>query len=604
MSDGTATNSAQTWLEQTRDLERRGEFLRAYDTASQGLEEFPDDLWLRYRAVLVLARAGATQLARQRYAEYGLEGRAEEDIAALAARLSKDAALMAAQKERATPAASAAEQYETIYLRTSGYFPGINAATLSLVAGNADHARELAQEILSLLGTLDAGDGEEAYYRLATQAEALLILGREDEAKSTLAAAFAAVGDDLAALATTRKQLALICEVSGLSSEVLAEFTPPRVIHYCGHIIKPLGETGRFSADQEPRVAQAIRDRLTQSNVGFGYGSLAAGADILFAEALLDRGAELHVALPFRKDEFIDVSVAPSGGNWVTRFEHCMAAATSVRYATEDSYLGDDQLFSYCSAIGMGLVILRARYLDGPVEQIAVWDGTAPAQPVGTAFDVAQWRTLDLPQSVIPVPGSDDETSEGSYKPTALSRVQRAMLFGDIKGFSKLGDRDLPVFVDQILGRLADVIDSFGDAVVFRNTWGDGIFVVFEQAKVAARCAMAMQVAMAHYLADYHTLPDSLGLRLGGHFGPIYRTRDPVLKVENYFGAHVSRAARIEPVTPEGSVYVTESFAARLALDDISEFTCDYVGSHPAAKGYGNLPMYLLRRIGEETDLS
>ena len=383
MSEDTAPNTAQAWLEQTRDLERRGEFLRAYDIASQGLEEFPDDVWLRYRAVLVLARAGATQLARQRYAEYGLDGREEEDIAALAARLSKDVALMAPQKERAVPAASAAEQYETIYRRTSGYFPGINAATLSLVAGNADHARELAQEILSLLKDLDAGDGEEAYYRLATQAEALLIFGREDAARSTLAAAFAAVGNDLAALATTRKQLALICAVSGLSSDVLAEFIPPRVIHYCGHIIKPPGESGRFSADQEARVAEAIRDRLVQSNVGFGYGSLAAGADILFAEALLDRGAELHVALPFRKDEFIDVSVAPSGGDWVTRFERCLAAANSPRYATEDSYLGDDQLFSYCSGIGMGLVILRARYLDGPVEQIAVWDAwRLPSQSV------------------------------------------------------------------------------------------------------------------------------------------------------------------------------------------------------------------------------
>ena len=210
MSEDKAPNTAQAWLEQTRDLERRGEFLRAYDTASQGLEEFSDDLWLRYRAVLVLARAGATQLARQRYAEYGLEGREEEDIAALAARLSKDVALMAPQKDRAVLAASAADQYETIYRRTSGYFPGINAATLSLVAGNADHACELAQEILSLLKDLDVGDGEEAYYRLATQAEALLILGREDAARSTLAAAFAAVGNDLAALATTRKQLALI----------------------------------------------------------------------------------------------------------------------------------------------------------------------------------------------------------------------------------------------------------------------------------------------------------------------------------------------------------------------------------------------------------
>jgi len=583
-------------------LERRGEFLRAYDTANRGLQDFPEDLSLRYRAVLVLARAGATQLARQRYAEYQLEGRKEEDIAALAARLSKDVALQAPSNKRKAPAADAAGQYEAIYRRTAGYFPGINAATLSLVAGDTVHARELAREISTLVDGLGAAGGEEAYYRLATQAEALLILGREEAAQSKLAEAYSEVGGDLAALATTRKQLALICTVSDMSKDILANFVPPRVIHYCGHIIKPAGEMGRFTTDQESRVSQEIIDQLAQSDVGFGYGSLAAGADIIFAEALLKRGAEVHVALPFRKDEFVDISVAPSGVDWVNRFERCMENVTSIRYATEDSYLGDDQLFSYCSGMGMGLALLRARYLDGPVEQIAVWDGMPPSQPVGTSFDVAQWRDLNLPQSIINVSGSGNEVSDSSDKPAALSRVQRAMLFGDIKGFSTLGDRDLPIFVDQILGRLAEVIDSFSDAVLFRNTWGDGIFVVFEQAKIAARCALAMQTAMAEYLADIRDLPDYLALRLGGHFGPIYRTRDPVLRVENYFGAHVSRAARIEPVTPEGCVYVTESFAARLALDDTSEFACDYVGSHPAAKGYGNLPMYLLRRISEDPD--
>jgi len=602
MDEELVPESAQAWLDKTRDLERRGEFLRAYDTADRGLQDFPADWWLRYRAVLVLARAGATQLARQRYEEYDLESREDEDIAALAARLSKDVALLAPGNEREAPAALAASQYEAIYRRTSGYFPGINAATLSLVASDTGHARELAGEILAGLDDLEDGEGEEAYYRLATQAEALLILGREEQARSKLEAAFAAVGSDLAALATTRKQLALICDVSGQSKDILADFAPPRVIHYCGHIIKAPGETGRFSADQESTVADAISDHLEQDDVSFGYGSLAAGADIMFAEALLERGAELHVALPFRKDEFVEVSVTPSGGDWPQRFDNCLAAATSVRYATEDSYLGDDQLFSYCSGMAMGLAILRARYLDGPVAQIAVWDGVPPSQPVGTSFDVGQWRDLNFPQTIIEVAGSANIGDAVSGKPDALSRVQRAMLFGDIKGFSKLGDRDLPVFVDQILGRLAEVIDSFGDTVVFRNTWGDGIFVVFEQAKTAAHCAMAMQSAMAQYLADYHDLPDFMALRLGGHFGPIYRTRDPILKVENYFGAHVSRAARIEPVTPEGCVYVTESFAARLTLDDASEYTCDYVGSHPAAKGYGNLPMYLLRRISERLD--
>jgi hypothetical protein len=61
-----------------------------------------------------------------------------------------------------------------------------------------------------------------------------------------------------------------------------------------------------------------------------------------------------------------------------------------------------------------------------------------------------------------------------------------------------------------------------------------------------------------------------------------------------FVGAHVTRTARIEPVTPLGEVYVTEQFAAALALTT-DAFACDYVGDIPAAKGFGTLRMCVLR---------
>jgi class 3 adenylate cyclase len=92
-------------------------------------------------------------------------------------------------------------------------------------------------------------------------------------------------------------------------------------------------------------------------------------------------------------------------------------------------------------------------------------------------------------------------------------------------------------------------------------------------------------------------LPEYTTLRVGGHLGPVYSGRDPILKCDNYFGAHVSRAARIEPVTPEKSVYVTETLAAVLAIHNANEFQCHYVGMTRAAKHYGKMRMFLLRRI-------
>jgi class 3 adenylate cyclase len=69
-----------------------------------------------------------------------------------------------------------------------------------------------------------------------------------------------------------------------------------------------------------------------------------------------------------------------------------------------------------------------------------------------------------------------------------------------------------------------------------------------------------------------------------------------VLDEPAFMGSHVSRTARIEPVAPPGAVYVTEQFAAALVLDGRTEFVCDYVGHMAAAKDYGRLRMYRLRR--------
>jgi len=44
-------------------------------------------------------------------------------------------------------------------------------------------------------------------------------------------------------------------------------------------------------------------------------------------------------------------------------------------------------------------------------------------------------------------------------------------------------------------------------------------------------------------------------------------------------------------------VYVTESFASALVFTG-DDFGCDYVGHVPAAKNYGPLRMYRLRRRG------
>ncbi|MGH8106748.1 MAG: adenylate/guanylate cyclase domain-containing protein, partial [Arenimonas sp.] len=254
-----------------------------------------------------------------------------------------------------------------------------------------------------------------------------------------------------------------------------------------------------------------------------------------------------------------------------------------------------DWVFAYGSFVAMGLAVLRARFLDADVLQMAVWDGVETQGMAGTGFDVRTWRNAGRGLEVItPAPGGKPTVSSATVVPVVGGqRELKAMLFGDVRGFSKLTESQIPAFVKHVLGALGEVLARYGERVLYRNTWGDGLFVVLSDAPVAARCALELQAAMAMIDLEACGLPDTLALRLGGHFGPVFETTDPVLHLTNYFGAHVSRTARIEPVTPPGEVYVTEQFAARLALEP-NAYACDYVGQIPAAKSYGTMRMYHL----------
>jgi class 3 adenylate cyclase len=173
--------------------------------------------------------------------------------------------------------------------------------------------------------------------------------------------------------------------------------------------------------------------------------------------------------------------------------------------------------------------------------------------------------------------------------------VVRALLFGDIRGFSTLTDEQLPVFSERFLGAFAEVLARHEDEIWHRNTWGDAVYVVLTDAVSAAACALELQEAVGAIDLPSVGLPEHLALRLGGHLGPVFPIRDPVVDADAFMGSHVSRTARIEPVTPPGAVYVTEPFAAALVLAGCDRFTCDYVGHMPLAKDYGRLRMYRLR---------
>lgn len=595
--------SVDELIETVREEIRRGDVLAAWDTASERIDAGEKSPELLYWGVLALARAGATEQALAHYAPLAEALRGDVPrklrvrIGSLYARLQKDRALTGPPSERRERLARAARAYEDVFTLDPDPFPGVNASTLWVLAGERDHARSIASRVLGLCAAQQPGEAEDAYYLRASEAEAALALGEKDAAATALARAAASVGRDFAALAGTRKQLRLLCAEVGVDTSLLAPLATPSVAYY----LAPAG-----AASLPPERERALRERvdraLAERRVGFVFGSLSAGAEIVFAEAALDRGLELKVILPFETEEYRQLMVAPSGPEWLARFDRCLAAATPpVHFATTDSYLGDNGLFLYASRMAMGLALTKANTLDTQARLFTVREELAEGE--GHRFvdhEAEFWTGCGFPADTVdelppPSPGAPEPLRREAPQRSG-GRVVKSMLFGDVKGFSKLREVQLPIFAREILGTFSRVLESFGPRVPVKNTWGDALYVVAEDAVTGADCALSLQEAIAGLRPESHGLPAHLGLRLGGHTGPVFPIDDPVLGYRSYMGVHVSRTARIEPITPVGSVYVTEAFAAALALDRAGRFTTEYVGHIPAAKDWGKLRVYVLRR--------
>lgn len=594
-----ARKTETEYLAEVTALMGRAEYLQAYDAARGALEDWPrsEDLW--HQAALALARSGAVGQALKAFEENGLGDIKTENMLTLHGRLYKDLGLAAGDGERRKLLETSGGLYAEAYGLTGGHYPAINVATVAALAGDAARSEDWASRVL---GHAEMQAKDPSYYALASRAEAELLLRKTEAAGRSIAAAAKAGDIDFAARAATLKQLRLVCERLGLDAAMLDPLRPPAVVHYCGHIIGAPGAPSRFPADQEAEVAAEMQAIFERRPVSRAVGSLAAGADILAAEAALAAGAELDVVLPFDLEEFIAVSVRPAGQAWERRMRACLdAAGDRVHYVTQEAYLGDDALFGYAAEYAVGLTLLRARFLAADAFQLAVWDGVegGPSDAAGTWSDMAKGDRAGLDRETARVrstkPPASPADSAAPAGPSKLSRKPRCLLFGDFKGFSKLTDVQLPVYVSEVLGTCAKVLDARQKHLTFKNTWGDGLFIVFDDVEAATECAFALQEAVSAIDHAALDLPSTLGLRLGFHYGPVYETVDPVLGRPNCFGFHVSRAARVEPITPEKSVYVTEETAAAIALFCPGRFRAEYVGQVPLAKGYGSFRMHHLQ---------
>lgn len=274
-----------------------------------------------YARILSLARSGATSRAWDIFVAAGLD-RVDSDFDALTlkGRLLKDRARQSVADERTAMFDLARNAYEQAAALRQDSYPLINASAMALFAGDRVRSELLANRVLQLIDS-GADRGETPYWCEATRAEALLLLGRQADAAKSFQEAVELAPTAWEDRAVTLRQFALIATQTKANVAWLDRLRPPAVLHFNGIL---------GIASDNHTAAKAVQDAIEAIAPGFAFGALAAGADIIAAEALVGSGVELNVVLPSDPSDFRLSSVAPSGADWEQRFAALLDNANSV----------------------------------------------------------------------------------------------------------------------------------------------------------------------------------------------------------------------------------------------------------------------------------
>ena len=328
------------------------------------------------------------------------------------------------------------------------------------------------------------------YWRNATIAETLVILGDLEQARLAYRDAVNVAAGNLHALSSTRKQARMLSRHLQGRADLFDDCFPiPKLVIFSGHMIDAPGRrVPRFPPEKEETIRELLAQQLEAMNAGIGFASAACGSDILFHEAMLARGGMIHVVLPWPAEAFVKTSVDLDGkGTWTQRFENVLARAASVRVLGQLHMPGSVIGFEYCNLAVNGLARIFARSLDLETTPLAVWDGFVGAAG-GTGSFVRFWRSQRVPVKIVPITtqnpsvltdsqtpetDADDVGDEFEIWVRASGRQEiKAIMFADVVGYSKLPETAIPKYVAQFNQRVSRLIAESSSSPINVNTWG------------------------------------------------------------------------------------------------------------------------------------
>ena len=476
-------------------------------------------------------------------------------------RLLKDRAVAAVGAEQRRLYLKAATAYARAGAIGGALYPLINAATLSLLGGRRDRAESLARQVLDR-GQRGEDEPETPYWRAATRAEALLLLGRNREGQERVSRSYLARPRAYEDHASTLRQFALILDELGEGKTWLDACRPPRSLHFAGHMA--LSSRGG-------KIERQIRAIIDKERVGFGYGALAAGADIVIAEALLEKGAELHLVLPATISQFRKASVARFGNGWARRFDGILQDAATVRSIGEGRDPLSPLAIRLTTEVAMGSAVMHADMLTSEAIQLLILEKTTKgSRPVGASDCAgASWRASGRRQHVIAAARVRAAAGAPAIKTERASqRRLAAMLRIDLAGAN-------PSDVAAILPKLARLLSAQPKAMIAPCWTGEEILIAYDQVREAAHAALSAARML-------RAVPGSC---IAGHYALVERADDPFGGGHFLSGGGARALGQILRCTPPFAVHVSEHFAAALFAGSAQGRPhVEYVGELPSEK--------------------
>jgi len=521
----------------------------------------------------------------------------------------------------------ARELYVSSFNKDSGNVDsGINAAWLSWITGEDEIAHQIITKVLDLLPQLGLNA---TFDQMILLAEAQLILARYDDAIRIYAEAMTKQdqNDYLPVVKARQKLMFLKSAGVKIPDNVLDALTPPRIVVFTGQMIdKPYQEVPIFPNEMEEKVREIIKNNIEELDARIGYSSASAGSEIIFLEEMHKLGREINIILPFEVEDFIEHNVRYAGPRWEKRFEKIIKCAHSVSYSVDDKFLNHSMLYRFSNQIVQGSAVMRGKFLTSDPHLLILWDSLEEGRPGGPSDFMDQWTNIDTLHVIDIDSLSQNNKNRSERKMMAEANVNkvfqdpltlhlpersiRCMMFSDFHGYSKLQDEHIPDFLD-FMQKLKNAIAEIDLPLESINTWGDAVFAVTKDPIVMADFALLFCDVVTRLGKCYPSFPMPILARISLHSGPVYKAVDPFLGKENFYGGHINRAARLEPVTKVGQVYATQQFVSVLHsevnkikneciqrdLVFVEKFTTEYVGVISLAKNFGSQEVYHIRKL-------